>query len=257
VDLAGIFTLLFVAAGLIVLADKAIFERRRQRQAPGSIAPEPPLVYYSRSFLPVILIVLLLRSFVFEPFRIPSASMMPGLVDGDFILVSKFSYGLRLPLLNVKVLPLGEPHRGDVIVFRLPSNPSVHFIKRLIGLPGDHIVVRNNRISVNGTAIPIEPDGTYSGRYGFTGAALALEKFGANRHVVMFAPDRYATDFDAVVPPGSYFFMGDNRNDSEDSRFPVVGFIPEQYLVGHAVRILANWRIPGLPDWRRIGMTIR
>jgi signal peptidase I len=183
--------------------------------------------------------------------------MMPGLVDGDFILVSKFSYGLRLPLLNVKVLPLGEPQRGDVIVFRLPSNPSVHFIKRLIGLPGDHIVVRDNRISVNGTTIPIQPDGTYSGRYGFTGAALALEAFGASRHVVMFAPDRYATDFDAVVPPGSYFFMGDNRNDSDDSRFPRVGFVPDQYLVGHAVRILANWQIPGLPDWRRIGMKIR
>src|SRR5271154_5761442 len=112
-DLAGIFTLLFAAAGLIVLADKAIFERRRRRLAAGAtgaagmagaVVPEPPLVYYSRSFIPVILIVLLLRSFVFEPFRIPSASMMPGLVDGDFILVSKFSYGLRLPLLNVKIL---------------------------------------------------------------------------------------------------------------------------------------------------------
>jgi signal peptidase I len=215
------------------------------------------MVYYARSFIPVILIVLLLRSFVFEPFRIPSASMMPGLVDGDFILVSKFSYGLRLPLINVKILPLGEPHRGDVIVFRLPSKPSVHFIKRLIGLPGDHIVVRNNRLSVNGTPIPMEPDGTYSGGYGFTGAALALEEFGADRHVVMFAPDRYATDFDAVVPAGRYFFMGDNRNDSADSRFPLVGFVPDQYLVGHAVRILANWQIPGLPDWRRIGMKIR
>src|SRR5277367_5263448 len=159
-DLAGIFTLVFAAAGLIVLADKAIFERRRQRRAAGVIAPEPPLVYYSRSFLPVILIVLLLRSFVFEPFRIPSASMMPGLVDGDFILVSKFSYGLRLPLLNAQILRTGEPQRGDVIVFRLPSDPSVHFIKRLIGLPGDHIVVRDNRITVNGTPIPIQPDGT-------------------------------------------------------------------------------------------------
>src|ERR1700684_1689736 len=256
-DLAGIFTLLFAAAVLVVLADKAIFERRRRRHAPGTIVPEPPMVYYARSFIPVILIVLLLRSFVFEPFRIPSASMMPGLVDGDFILVSKFSYGLRLPLLNVKILPLGEPQRGDVIVFRLPSNPSVHFIKRLIGLPGDHIVVRDNRISVNGTPIPIQPDGTYSDRYGFTGAALALEAFGANRHVVMFASDRYATDFDAVVPPGSYFFMGDNRNDSEDSRFPIVGFVPERNLVGHAVRIWMNWHLPGWSDWRRIGRKIR
>lgn len=256
-DLAGIFTLLLAATGLILLADRALFKERRQRVAAGFIAPEPPLVYYARSFFPVVLIALLVRSFVFEPFRIPSASMMPGLVDGDFILVDKFSYGLRLPLINVKIVPLGEPHRGDVIVFRLPSNPSVHFIKRLIGLPGDHIVVRNNQISVNGTPMPVQPDGSYSGRYGFDGAALALEEFGANRHVVMFAPELYATDFDAVVPAGSYFFMGDNRNDSADSRFPLVGFVPDQYLVGQAVRILANWQIPGLPDWRRIGMKIR
>ncbi len=256
-DLAGIFTLLLGAAGLILLAERAIFNERRQRVAAVLIAAEPPLGYYARSFFPVVLIWLLVRSFVFEPFRIPSPSMMPGLVDGDFILVDKFSYGLRLPLINLKIVPLGEPHRGDVIVFRLPSNPSVHFIKRLIGLPGDHIVVRNNRISVNGTPIPVQPDGRYSGRYGFDGAALALEEFGANRHVVMFAPDRYATDFDAVVPAGSYFFMGDNRNDSEDSRFPIVGFVPDQYLVGRAVRILANWQIPGLPDWRRVGMKIR
>src|SRR3984893_9983029 len=135
-DLAGIFTLLLAAAGMILLADWAVFKRRRLHGAGGALAREPLLVQYARSFFPVILIVLLLRSFVFEPFRIPSASMMPGLVDGDFIVVSKFSYGLRLPLLNVKILPLGEPQRGDVIVFRLPSNPSVHFIKRPIGLPG-------------------------------------------------------------------------------------------------------------------------
>jgi signal peptidase I len=255
-DLSGIFTLLLAAVGVILLADKAVFERRR-RTAAGLMAAEPPLIYYARSFFPVILIVLLVRSFVFEPFRIPSASMMPGLVDGDFILVNKFSYGLRLPLINTKVVPLGAPQRGDVIVFRLPSDPSVHFIKRLIGLPGDHVVVRDNRISVNGAPIPVQPDGLYSGPFDFNGAALALEDIGANRHVVMFAADRPPTDFDAVVPAGRYFFMGDNRNDSADSRFALVGFVPDQYLVGRAVRIAMSWRIPGLPDWRRIGMKIR
>ena len=256
-DFSATFVLLLAASGAILLADRMYFKARRQRGAEGAGVREPVLVYYARSFFPVVLIVLLVRSFLFEPFRIPSASMMPGLVDGDFIFVDKFSYGLRLPVIDTKIVPIGAPRRGDVIVFRLPSDPSVHFIKRLVGLPGDHIVVRDNRISVNGTPIPIQPDGTYSGGYGFTGAALALEEFGANRHVVMFAPDRYATDFDAVVPPGRYFFMGDNRNDSDDSRFPRVGFVPDQYLVGHAVRILANWQIPGLPDWRRIGMKIR
>jgi signal peptidase I len=182
--------------------------------------------------------------------------MMPGLVDGDFIVVSKFSYGLRLPVINRKIMSVGEPHRGDVVVFRLPSDPSVHFIKRLIGLPGDHVTVRDNRIMINGESIPTQPDGTYPGGYGFTGAKLALERLGAEQHVIMFAEDRGATDFEAVVPAGRYFFMGDNRNDSNDSRLGV-GFVPEQNLVGRAVRIWMNWQLPGWPDWRRIGMKIR
>ena len=256
-DLAGIFTLLLVAAGVILLADRAGARARRQRRAEGLPVQEPLLVYYARSFFPVILIVLLVRSFVFEPYRIPSASMMPGLVDGDFIFVDKFSYGLRLPLINAKILPIGEPQRGDVVVFRLPSDPSVHFIKRLVGLPGDHIAVHDNRIAINGVLVPLQLDGSYSGGYGFTGARLAVETFGARPHVVMFAANREARDFDAIVPPGQYFFMGDNRNDSEDSRFAAVGFVPEQNLVGPATRIWMNWRIPGWPDWHRIGMRIR
>ena len=256
-DLAGIFTLLLAAAGMILLADWAVFKRRRLHGAGGALMREPLLVQYARSFFPVVLIVLLLRAFVFEPFRIPSASMMPGLVAGDFIFVNKFAYGLRLPVINTKIVPIGTPQRGDVIVFRLPSDPTIHFIKRLIGLPGDHVVVRDNRLTVNGASIPLKPDGAYAGDHGFTGAELELERFGTAQHVVMLAPDRDATDFDAVVPPGHYFFMGDNRNDSEDSRFPIVGFVPERNLVGHAVRIWMNWQLPGWPDWRRIGMKIR
>lgn len=256
-DLAGIFTLLLAAAGMILLADWAVFKRRRLHGAGGALVREPLLVQYARSFFPVVLIVLLLRAFVFEPFRIPSASMMPGLVAGDFIFVNKFAYGLRLPLINTKIVPIGAPQRGDVIVFRLPSDPTIHFIKRLIGLPGDHVVVRDNRLTVNGASIPLKPDGAYAGDHGFTGAELELERIGTAQHVVMLAPDRDATDFDAVVPPGHYFFMGDNRNDSEDSRFPIVGFVPERNLVGHAVRIWMNWQLPGWPEWRRIGMKIR
>jgi signal peptidase I len=256
-DLAGIFTLLLALSGAILVAETLIFKRRRQRVAAGAMVQEPLAVQYARSFFPVFLVVLLVRAFVFEPFRIPSASMMPGLVDGDFIFVDKFSYGLRLPLINTKIVPIGEPQRGDVIVFRLPSDPSIHFIKRLIGLPGDHVVVRDNRITLNGAPIPLQRDGTYSGGYGFAGAELALERLGPEQHALMFAPNRDAADFDAVVPPGHYFFMGDNRNDSEDSRFPMVGFVPEQNLVGHAVRIWMNWQVPGWPHWRRIGMKIR
>jgi signal peptidase I len=259
-DFEALFSLLLVVSGVILLADRLILNPRRQRNAAaagaGAGIPEPLLVQYARSFFPVILVVLLVRSFIVEPFRIPSASMMPGLVDGDFIFVNKYSYGLRLPVVDTKILNTGEPKRGDVIVFRLPTNPSVHFIKRLIGLPGDHILVRDNRLTINGQEIPVKPDGMYSDGYGFSGSELELESFGATAHVIMLAPNRYATDYDTVVPEGHYFFMGDNRNDSADSRFPLVGFVPEKNLVGRAERIWMNWQIPGWPRWHRVGMKI-
>jgi signal peptidase I len=255
------FSLLFVMAllmvGLICIADRLFFKAKRSAGAIGQSVVEPKIVELARSLFPVILIVLLVRSFVVEPFRIPSASMMPGLVDGDFIFVNKFSYGLRLPVLNTKVVSVDEPKRGDVVVFRLPSSPSVTFIKRLVGLPGDHVVVRDNRVFINGMPIALDAAGTYMGAYGFTGAALGTERFGDTQHVVMFATSRAATDFDAIVPQGKYFFMGDNRNDSADSRFSLVGFVPERNLVGRAVRIWMNWRLPGWPDWHRFGMKVR
>jgi signal peptidase I len=258
-DLTTLFTALLGASGLIVLADWVILRPRRQRAggAANALAAPPLAVQYARSFFPVISIVLLVRAFVFEPFHIPSASMMPGLVDGDFIFVNKFSYGLRLPVLNTKIAAIGEPQRGDVIVFRLPSDPSTHFIKRLVGLPGDRVVVRDNQVTINGTPVALTADGVYAGGYGFSGADLAREQFGTEQHEVMFARDREATDFEAVVPAGHYFFMGDNRNDSEDGRFPMVGFVPEKNLVGRAVRIWMNWHVPGWPDLSRIGLKIR
>jgi signal peptidase I len=255
-DLTAILLIACLVAGAVVLAD--VFYLRPRRMAassPGSRA-EPIAVAYARSFLPVIFIVLVVRSFVFEPFRIPSPSMMPTLVDGDFVFVTKFSYGLRLPLLNTKVLSTGEPRRGDVIVFRLPADPSIRYIKRLIGLPGDRIVVRNNRLTINGSAVPLAPGGVYAGGEGFTGSELAAEQFGQVGHVVMFDTGRPSTDFEATVPAGRYFFMGDNRNDSQDSRFPQVGFVPEENLIGHAVRIWMNWNFPEWPLWNRIGKRI-
>jgi signal peptidase I len=242
--------------GLSWAADSLFFKAKRSARNTGQLVAEPKIVEYARSFFPIILIVLLIRSFVIEPFRIPSASMMPGLVDGDFIFVNKFSYGLRLPVLNTKVVSIDEPKRGDVVVFRLPSTPSIHYIKRLVGLPGDHVVVSDNRVFINGTPMPLAAAGTYMGDYGFTGAALEAERFGNTEHVLLFATGRPGTDFEATVPQGMYFFMGDNRNDSEDSRFSQVGFVSENNLVGHAMRIWMNWRLPGWPDWHRIGMKI-
>ena len=251
-DFSLILSLLLAASGLILLIE-AVFKRRRPAT---SNAKQPLHVQYARSLFPVILIVLVVRSFVIEPFRIPSASMMPGLVDGDFILVNKFSYGLRLPVLNSKILSTGQPQRGDVVVFRLPAKPSVHYIKRLIGIPGDHIVVRDNTIFINGARVAAQRDGEYSGGYGFSGADLQIERIGARDHLIMLAKDRFSTDYDAVVPPGKYFFMGDNRNDSEDSRFAQVGFVPESNLDGRAMLIWMNWQIPGWPIWHRFGTKI-
>jgi signal peptidase I len=256
-DIPGVLLAVLAAAGVILLIDLLILKPRRTPAGPAAAAPEPAAVAYARSLFPVLLAVLLFRSFLFEPFHIPSASMMPGLVDGDFILVDKFSYGLRLPLTNTKVLSTWKPQRGDVVVFRSTSGPPINLIKRLVGLPGDHVVVHDNRVTINETPVPLTPDGQYADGYGFTGAQLQREKLGPIDHQIMLAPQGTAVDFDAVVPAGHYFFMGDNRNDSEDSRFAQVGFVPEDHLVGHAIRIWMNWRIPGWPQLGRIGTRIR
>jgi signal peptidase I len=256
-DYSAILLAILGACGLVLLVDRFVLEPRRLATGAGTAPALTPVVSLARSVFPVLLIVLLFRSFLFEPFRIPSASMMPGLEDGDFILVNKFNYGLRLPVLNTKILSTWEPRRGDVIVFRSTSGPPINLIKRLIGLPGDHIVVHDNRLTINGAPVPLAPDGQYEGGFGFTGAPLETETFGNDAHVIMLAQNRYAADFDGVVPAGHYFFMGDNRNDSEDSRFDQVGYVPEDHLVGHAIRIWMNWRIPGWPHLGRIGTPIR
>ena len=255
-DISALLVLALGVTALILVADAVYFGPRRADRPGGIAHSDRTIRAYARSFFPIILIVLVVRSFLFEPFRIPSPSMMPTLVDGDFIFVNKFVYGLRLPVINTKVISTGEPRRGDVIVFRLPADPSIHYIKRLIGLPGDHIVVHDNRLTINGSAVPLEPDGTYSGGYGFSGSQLEVEQLGDD-HLIMFATDRLSTDYDAVVPAAHYFFMGDNRNDSQDSRFPQVGFVPAENLVGRAGHIWLNWQFTSWPRWNRIGQAIR
>jgi signal peptidase I len=256
-DIPSLLLAALAIAGVILLIDVFILKPRRSTAGAAAAPHEPVAVAYARSLFPVLLAVMLFRSFLFEPFHIPSASMMPGLVDGDFILVDKFRYGLRLPLTNTKVLSTWEPQRGDVVVFRSTSGPPINLIKRLVGLPGDHVVVRDNHVTINGTPAPLTADGRYADGYGFTGAQLQRERLGQADHEIMLAPQGLAVDFDAIVPAGHYFFMGDNRNDSEDSRFEQVGFVPEDHLVGHAVRIWMNWRIPGWPRLGRIGTRIQ
>jgi signal peptidase I len=264
-DFSFILTVATLITGVIWGLDAWLWKPERLQRAAAVGTPpenvrEPIVVEYARSFFPVILIVLVIRSFLFEPFRIPSDSMMPTLLDGDFIFVNKFAYGLRLPVLNSKFVDIGEPKRGDVIVFRLPSDPSVNYIKRLVGLPGDHISVRNQRVFINDQPMTVTLDGIYGGPRNTGAQAEAqqgVEDLGGVKHRVLFIPERDSRDFDQVVPADHYFFMGDNRDNSRDSRFPEVGFVPEKNLVGKAVRIWLNWDLPDAPIWNRIGDAIK
>lgn len=259
------FSFLLVAAtlltGVIWGAYAWVIKPKQVRSLAGGgteqAAPREPLVVeYARSFFPIIVIVLVVRSFLFEPFRIPSDSMMPTLLDGDFIFVSKYAYGLKLPVVNTRIVPIGEPQRGDVVVFRLPSDPAVNYIKRLVGLPGDRISVINDQLFINGERIAVEFNAIYEAE-DYRGAQLGTEKLGEAVHEVMYIPGRAAADFEDIVPAGHYFFMGDNRDNSRDSRFPEVGFVPEDHLVGKAVRIWLNLKLPSGPFlWHRIGDAI-
>lgn len=236
--------------GAIWLADALAFAPRRRRLAADGGYREPALVEYSRSFFPVILIVLLLRSFVVEPFRIPSNSMMPTLLTGDFILVNKFAYGLRMPVLNTKFLPLGEPRRGDVVVFKWPGDGRTDYIKRVVGLPGDEVWYRNKTVYVNGEPQGQLPVGAYTGVGSgevMTGAREGMENLAGVEHRILVRPGvpdlpfgcRVLADGPIKVPAGHYFVMGDNRDNSNDSR--CWGFVPEDNLVGKAFAIWMHW----------------
>jgi len=270
VDFSLMLVVVGALSGVIWALDRAFFARRRAAAATAAGTPiervrEPIAVEYARSFFPVIILVLVIRSFIFEPFRIPSDSMMPTLFDGDFIFVSKFSYGLRLPVTNTLLVATGTPQRGDVIVFRLPPNPKINYIKRLVGLPGDRIRVdERDQLYVNGVPMPQEPGPSYTGPKqnlsNYTDVPTAYEQLGAKRHLIMFARQG-VTAGEWVVPAGHYFFMGDNRNNSKDSRWQddpeAPGFVPAQNLVGKAVRIWLNLDTRDGPLWNRIGNAIQ
>lgn len=179
------------------LAPRRAAAARRAGKDPAGFS-EPGTVDYARSFFPVALVVLLLRSFVFEPFRIPSDSMMPTLLDGDFIIVNKYTYGLRLPVLNRKIVAMGEPQRGDVVVFRYPPDPSVNFIKRLVGLPGDHVEVHDNLIIVNGKPVPFYVGAQRYNDGCYVNMSLARERLGNHEHEAIFCP--VALDRSPVLP---------------------------------------------------------
>jgi signal peptidase I len=220
---------------------------------------EPLIVEYARAFFPVILFVFLLRSFLVEPFRIPSGSMMPGLLAGDFILVNKYTYGLRLPVINRKVVDLNAPKRGDVMVFRFPGDLSVNYIKRVIGLPGDHIVYRDKKLFINNQPMLQAPLGGYT--YTESGdhmifARILKEQIDGMEHNILHGEGQSPGILEFSVPEGHYFMMGDNRDRSNDSRY--WGMVPEANVVGRAFLIWFSWDMAnGGVTWNRIGSSIQ
>ena len=237
-------------------------ELKQQNIAPETItvATKMPIISdYARSFLPILIIVLLLRSFVVEPFRIPSGSLKPTLLEGDFILVNKYVYGLKWPVLNTSIVHYNKPMRGDIVVFRWPPNTKVDFIKRIIGVPGDRISYVNKQLIINGKTIE-QYDLEFATDYdnGFAKPVLLKEEQLAKaKHQIFINPHDPAINFvkDLIVPTGYYFVMGDNRDNSADSRY--FGFMPEQNLVGKALRIWFSWDAQQWKvRWERIGQKL-
>ncbi|MDN7123584.1 signal peptidase I [Pseudidiomarina terrestris] len=298
-----LLTVVTIFAGLIWLVDARFLKPKRQQRigdeerrlqqtldedARQRLAPQGNVAEFAQSVFPILFVILILRSFFYEPFRIPSASMMPTLLEGDFILVEKFSYSLRDPIWRHELLELAEPERGDIAVFKYPPEPSLDFIKRVVGLPGDRIIYRNKTLyiepscetEVQNECPPlqvIERNMTRSDAFYFNGATPLQrfeEKLGATSHATLVDPtvggrERYyfqqqgtARD-EWLVPEGAYFVMGDNRDNSEDSRY--WGFVPEENLVGRAEfiwmsfemdRPASSWLPTWIPSgirWQRLG----
>jgi len=256
-NFALILFVALVVSGGIWLVDSLVTGKGR-----AADAKLPLLVDYAKSFFPVILAVFVLRSFLVEPFKIPSGSMLPTLQIGDFILVNKFQYGIRLPVINKKIIDIGQPKRGDVMVFRYPKDPSLDYIKRVVGLPGDKVEYRNKHLTINGKRVAMER----AGEYNYVGSGLNYingqtynEQLGEHLHIAMVQAEAppvllHQVDgdfpyrdnctyndqgFTCRVPDGYYFMMGDNRDASNDSRY--WGFVPDANIVGRAFMIWWNF----------------
>jgi signal peptidase I len=242
IDLPFILFWVVLVCGVIWLIDSLAF--RRKRLAKDEQAPDPTLVEYAKSFFPVLLLVLILRSFLAEPYQIPSESMVPTLEVGDFILVNKYAYGLRLPVFGVKMFDVGDPQRGDIMVFVPPHDPR-YFIKRVIGIPGDQIRYDNKALYVNGERLGYELVGEVNDRNYATMVREYIETIDGRGHRI-FKDGRYEPPQAWQIPPGRYLMLGDNRDMSQDSRF--WGLAKEGNIVGKAVAIWMHkepgWTLP-------------
>lgn len=258
-NFALILFILLLVSGAIWAVDSLLLKPKR-----AADGKDPWWVEYGAGFFPVILIVFVLRSFIVEPFKIPSGSMIPTLLIGDFILVNKYAYGIRLPIINKKVIDIGTPKRGDVMVFRYPDDPSLDYIKRVIGVPGDKVAYQNKRLTINGEPMPVEKTGEYFHPERLYYSKQFTENLGTVKHPILNDDDAPSFINDATlfphrenclynnagvictVPPGHYMMFGDNRDNSRDSR--VWGFVPDENIVGKAFFIWFNFS-----DLGRIG----
>ncbi|TGD74915.1 signal peptidase I [Mangrovimicrobium sediminis] len=275
IDFPLILTILVAGSGLIWLLDAMFLAPGRRRmvaelvqQYPNHADPghpqaaqfqarvadgasEPILVEYARSFFPVLLLIYVLRSFIVEPFQIPSSSMVPTLEVGDYILVNKFTYGIRLPVVRTKVIDVSEPRHGDVMVFFPPHQNETYYIKRVIGVPGDLVEYRDKILYVNGEQVSREEVAVVPGPY--MRLRLGIEEHGDARYTMQVNDASPALDFSVVVKPGHYFMMGDNRDNSSDSR--VWGQVPEEDIVGRAFAIWMHWEsFLSVPSFSRVGL---
>ena len=264
--------------GLVITGGVVLWDRLQRPKEPDFKGKETIgtdsrtagiIIEYARAFFPVILVVFVLRSFVVEPFRIPSGSMLPSLYIGDFILVSKFSYGIRLPLINQKVFSIGTPKRGEVLVFRYPHDEKTNYIKRVVGLPGDIVDYKNKRLRINGNVVDLQKsnrEDTEQGTQSNEQVRVHIERLGKSSHGILLDTSLGSRDYTRIiVPPDKFFVMGDNRDHSNDSRF--WGFVPEENIVGRAFFVWFSWDsnkndhfwndyIGGGANWPRIGTTI-
>ena len=245
-------------------ADGIKFDESGRVALEANLLKQPTWIEYSGSFFPVIALVFFLRSFLYEPFKIPSSSMVPTLLVGDLILVNKFTYGIRLPIINKKIIEMNDPQRGDVMVFKYPEDPSLDYIKRVVGVPGDKIVYKNKRLTVNGKEVSYKPMPDYLDEEHLSYSKQFVESLtGVNYKILndeqkpAFVSNPHdfprrnlcsynAEGFICNVPAGQYFMMGDNRDNSLDSRY--WGFVPDKNIVGKAFFIWMNLSNP-----KRIG----
>lgn len=247
-----VLTIVVLLTGIIYGLDAQLWAKKR-----GQSGKMPKVIEYSRSFFPVLLMVLLIRSFLFEPYRIPSGSLKPTLLVGDLIVVNKFTYGIRLPVLYNKIIKIHEPKVGDIVVFRMPGDPRMDLIKRIVGVPGDRLSYINKILYINGHAMSQTVAGETRDDNGGPDSwpvIIKNEQLTNRPHQIYVRPDvNLSGDFkDILVPEGQYFAMGDNRDDSNDSRF--WGFVPEANIIGKAHWVLISWNNEThRPRWDRFG----